>query len=217
MGAKSSREKPEPIDPQKIDTSTAEVLSVDTEEVENPFELTSKDFLDFACDDLKGTSTRDTVNALGNIKRSIDCLFDSLLFTVGFLEDSKRGRWGFPEKVNFLGEIGIITPYILRRINSTRNLLEHEFKKPNRPEVEMAYDIATLLYYATFRFTRRFFYFVDMAAEYKGKPIALEIRFHKDRAVCISDHRQSRTVTWNENMEDYKRWLKVMYEALYID
>ncbi len=92
--------------------------------------------MDFACDDLKGDSLRDTINALGNIKRSIDCLFDSLPFAVNFSEDSKRGRWTFPEKMNFLGEIGIITPDILSKINSMRNLLEHEFKKPDRKEVE---------------------------------------------------------------------------------
>jgi hypothetical protein len=97
--------------------------------------------------DLRGQTMRDTVNALSNTKRSIDCLFDSLLLAVGFLEDSKQQRWSFPEKMAFLSEIGIITPYVLGRINSTRNLLEHEFRRPNRSDVETAYDVATLLFH----------------------------------------------------------------------
>ena len=91
------------IDPQFINCHKSEILGVSAEDVEFPFQLTPKDFLDFASDDLKGGSPVNSVNALGNIKRSIDCLFDSLLFAVGFLEDSKQERWTFPEKMNFLG------------------------------------------------------------------------------------------------------------------
>jgi hypothetical protein len=205
------------LDPRSIKSRTSEIMGVSAQDVEIPFELTCKDFLDFASEDLKGQSVRDTVNALSNIKRSIDCLFDSLLFAVGFLEDSKRERWAFPAKMTFLSEIGIITPYILGRINSSRNLLEHEFRKPNRLEVETAYDVATLLFYATFRFTRRFFNFVDISLEYEDRPIALEIKIHEDRTIDVSNHRQTLTVKWSENPENYKEWLKIVYGALSVD
>jgi hypothetical protein len=123
------------IDPKYIDLNEAEIMGAFADDIEIPFELEAKDFLDFASDDLKGESIRDTVNALGNIKRSINCLFDSLLFMLNFLEESRRGRWTFPEKMSFLSDVGIITPDILNRINSARNLLEHEFKKPARKDV----------------------------------------------------------------------------------
>jgi len=205
------------LDPRRINIHMSEIMSVNAQDIEIPFELTSKDFLDFASEDLKGQSIRNTVNALSNIKRSIDCLFDSLLFAVDFLEDSKRERWTFPAKMTFLSEIGIITPYILGRINSFRNLLEHEFRKPDRSEVETAYDVATLLFSATFRFTRRFYDFLDISLEYEGQPIALEIQIHEDRTIHISNHRQNLTVKWSENPENYKEWLKVIYAAFTID
>jgi hypothetical protein len=199
-------------------------MSVNAQDVEIPFELTSKDFLEFAGEDLTGKSVRNTVNALSNIKRSIDCLFDSLLFAVDFIEDSKRGRWTFPKKMAFLGEIGIITPYILGRINSLRNLLEHQFKEPTRTEVETAYDIAKLLFSATYRFTRRFYDYLDISLEYEGQPIFLHIKIQQeDRTIEITDRmdislcKVNMTVKWIENPEEYKEWLRVVYEAFTLD
>ena len=202
------------INPRDIDLSKLIIAGASVGEIEVPFEFSSKDFLDFASEDLKGQSMRDTVNALGNIKRSIDCLFDSLLFAVNFLQDSKRGRWTFPEKMTFLGEIGIITPYILGRINSARNLLEHEFKKPDRADVEVAYDVAVLLYYATVRFTKGF---VDqMGLSTRDEKWSLDMDVERgERKINISHDGQSFSVTWDENPEEYKRWLSVIYQAQY--
>ena len=203
------------IDPKDIDVHKLEFEAAAYDEFEVPFELSTKDFLDFASDDLKGQLMRDTVNALGNIKRSIDCLFDSLLFVESFLEDAKRERWTFPEKMNFLGEIGIITPYILGKINSARNLLEHEFKKPSRKDVETAYDVANLLYYATIRFTKNSANLLDLTTE-DGK-WGLEIKVNRnDKKITIGAKSQEFSVSWDESPEDYKRWLHVLYQAQYL-
>ena len=203
------------INPKDIDLSKLEIGDYTTSDIEVPFELTAKDFLDFASDDLKGQSIRDTVNALGNIKRSIDCLFDSLLFAANFLEDSKRERWTFPEKMNFLGEIGIITPYILGRINSARNLLEHEFKKPVRKDVETAYDVAVLLYYATTRFTKSFAEELALTSEDETWRLNIQLN-RKDRKIEISCRSEDISVSWDESPEDYKRWLYIVYQAQYL-
>jgi len=202
------------INPRDIDLSKLVIDGSSGSYLKVPFEFTSKDFLDFASEDLKGQSMRDTVNALGNIKRSIDCLFDSLLFAVNFLEDSKRERWTFPEKMNFLGEIGIITPYILGRINSARNLLEHEFKKPNRADVETAYDVAVLLYYATVRFAKGFLDDIHLSKRDEKWGLGIKIN-RENRKIEISNDEQSFFVTWDENPEDYKRWLHIIYQAQY--
>lgn len=203
------------INPRDIDIKKLKTSGGSHEFIEVPFELTAKDFLGFASEDLKKKSMRDTVNALGNIKRSIDCLFDSLLFAVNFLEDSKRERWTFPEKMNFLSEIGIITPYILSRINSARNLLEHEFKKPDRKDVEMAYDVAILLYYATVRFTKCIISDIELTTE--DETWKLEIKVDtQDREMELSHHSQKFLVTWDNNPEDYKKWLYILYQLWYL-
>ena len=203
------------IDPRDIDISKLRERGSSLATIEVPFELTAKDFLDFASEDLKGKSMIDTVNALGNIKRSIDCLFDSLLFAVNFLEDSKRERWTFPEKMNFLSEIGIITPYILSRINSARNLLEHEFKKPVRKDVEMAYDVAILLYYATVRFTRGVINQLGLTTEDETWRLGIDLNI-EDRKIELSRDGEEFFVTWDEKPEDYKRWLYIIYRRWYL-
>lgn len=40
--------------------------------------------------------------------------------------------------------LGILSPRILQKINSARNELEHEFKKPSREFVETSLDVALL-------------------------------------------------------------------------
>ena len=202
------------IDPRKIDLNQLVIGGFTVLDVQVPFDITAKDFLDSASEDLAGQSTRDTINALGNIKRTIDCLFDSLLFALNFLEYSKRERWSFPEKMNFLSEIGIITPYILGRINTTRNLLEHEFKKPNRTEVETAYDVAALLFYATVRFTKGFTDILDLETE--DRKWQIEIRIDREkRRIDVLHNEYEFSVTWDQNPEDYKRWLNVVFQAMY--
>ena len=203
------------IDPRGLDLSKLLPVGSTAESVEVPFELKAQDFLDFASDDIKGQSLKDTVNALGNIKRSIDCLFDSLLFAVNFLEESKRGRWAFPEKMNFLGEIGIIAPHIIHKINSARNMLEHEFKKPIRKDVETAYDVALLLYHATVKFTKLF---VDaMGFSTKDEKWKIDIEVNRvERKIKITTDSQSITVAWDKSPEDYKKWLHLIYQAQYL-
>ena len=202
------------INPKEIDYSKLTSEGSVFESVEIPFELKVKDFLDFASDDLKGDSLRETINALSNIKRSIDCLFDSLLFVVNFLEDSKRDKWSFPEKMNFLGEIGIIAPYVLSRINSMRNLLEHEFRKPDRKEVEVAYDVATLLYSATARFTKSYTNERYLAPEDKKWNLTVRVD-RESRTIEVTFNKQKSSFTWNKNPEDYKKWLYVLYRFEY--
>lgn len=209
------------INPRDIDLNKIRITGSTSHRIELPFELTARDFLNFATDDLTGRSPRNTVNALSNIKRSIDCLFDSLLFITNFLQDSKDERWNFPEKMKFLGEIGIITPYILGRINSARNLLEHEFKKPTREDVEMAYDVALLLYYATTRFTTRHFRQLELSDELelvinlKREDRRIDVCPTTKEGVLLKDGEIS--ISWDKSPEDYKRWLYVIYQIRYLE
>ena len=67
---------------------------------------------------------------------------DSLLIGFGLSERSKK--WRFPQKIDFLNKVGVISPRILTKINKKRNLLEHEYRNPTEEEVEDALDVAIL-------------------------------------------------------------------------
>jgi hypothetical protein len=117
------------------------------ENIEAGFDISPNEFLKFAESDLIAEYEHHLVNSLSNTKRAIDSQLDSLLIGFGLSEKSKR--WRFPKKIEFLDSVGIISPRILNKINRRRNLLEHEYKNPNKEEVEDALDIATLFVYYT--------------------------------------------------------------------
>jgi len=119
-----------------------EIDSSSTETVKTGFDISPNRFLKFAEYDLIANYDHCFVNSLSNTKRAIDCQLDSLLIAFGLSERAKK--WRFPAKINYLNNIGIISPRILNKINKKRNLLEHEYKNPNKEEVEDALDVALL-------------------------------------------------------------------------
>jgi hypothetical protein len=121
-------------------------------DIETPFQIKPNNFLKFADSDLHSTYEHHFVNALSNIKRAIDCQVDSLLFGFALFEESKKRFANFPQKIEVLNSLGIISPRILQKVNKKRNLLEHEYVKPVDDDVEDAYDIATLFIVYTDKF-----------------------------------------------------------------
>jgi hypothetical protein len=64
-------------------------------DIEPPFDIKPKDFLNLAQNHLKNDNL---IDAISNIKRCIDCQLDTLLFGFGAHERSKNERWNFPKK-----------------------------------------------------------------------------------------------------------------------
>jgi hypothetical protein len=102
------------------------------------------DYLNYARRDLIEDDDRALVNALGNIKRAIDCQLDVLLEIYGLLRGSMKQHWLFPKKIEIIQKIGVVSPNILKTINTERVKLEHFHKKPVKNEVITAADIAEL-------------------------------------------------------------------------
>ena len=102
------------------------------------------DYINFARRDIVEGDTRAMVNALSNIKRAIDCQLDVLLEMYGLLKLSMKRKWSFPKKIEVIRKIGIVSPNILRLINTKRVQLEHYHKKPKKEEVVEYLDVAEL-------------------------------------------------------------------------
>ena len=79
-------------------------------------ELNPEDFLDFAENDLKSENIRGYVNALSNAKRAIDCRIDQLLLIFGI----NQKKMYFPQKLEYLKDIGLIAPKIVEKVNRNR-------------------------------------------------------------------------------------------------
>jgi hypothetical protein len=107
--------------------------------------LGPRDFLDFAiADSVTLNEERNRVNCLGNSKRAIDSQVDRLVHKLGFFPLARRERWDIPRKLKFISQSGVVTPRILRRLNTLRNRLEHEFAPPSKAQVEDALDVTIL-------------------------------------------------------------------------
>ena len=103
------------------------------------YEITPEDFLSFAEKDILQGDVRGLVNGLSNAKRAIDCQVETLLACFGL--PSVRS---FPKKMDILTEIGVIAPRIVTKVIRARNYLEHEYRQPEKEQVEDAVDVATL-------------------------------------------------------------------------
>jgi len=127
--------------------STAEIKIL--RELLNPFALTAKEFLGFAVEDSEINTIHGKVNTLGNVKRAIDCRIEELLYCYCLHKKSSHHKWNIPTKLQILNQIGILAPRILRKINTLRNRLEHQFEKPSFEEIEDAVDVTQLFIGAT--------------------------------------------------------------------
>ncbi len=101
--------------------------------------VTPNQYLEFAEKDLRLGSIRGLVNSLTNSKRAIDCQIYNLLLSLGIPEP-----YSFPARMERLQGLGLVAPQIIKKIGQLRNVLEHKYYKPSRPEVEDAVDIASL-------------------------------------------------------------------------
>ncbi len=115
--------------------------------LDHDFDINPEEFLKFAELDIEGGDERAFVNALSNSKRAIDCQVDKILHCLSI----SAKRQNFPSRIEVLKELGIVAPRILRKVINKRNYLEHEYKSPEKEEVEDALDVATLFIEASDR------------------------------------------------------------------
>jgi hypothetical protein len=121
--------------------------------VDTSFETMPSEFISFAEQDLQGSFEHKYINALSNAKRGLDCQADRLLKLFGYYEDSQDKFWGFPKKIELIQRFDILAPRVLNKINKTRNLMEHQYVKPNASQVEDFLDIVSLFIASTDRYT----------------------------------------------------------------
>ena len=103
-------------------------------------DIAPMEFLVLAEEDFVKGGIASSVNSITNAKRAIVSQMDQILISFGY----KSLPWNIPQKIKMLKDLGVLLPPILRKISKTRNLLEHEYKKPGKEDVESALDIASL-------------------------------------------------------------------------
>ncbi len=130
--------------------------SVSNNSIESPFEVKPHEYISFAEKDLELNDTRGRISALSNTKRALDCQIDSLIYAFGLHNLPKKKLRNIPCKFELIKDLGIIAPRILSKINSFRNLVEHEFVRPSQEQVEDFYDIVHLFLLSTEKYILNF-------------------------------------------------------------
>jgi len=189
------------------DLNHFDIESWSTKDVDLPFDISAEEFLDYATSDLSSQIPHKLINALSNIKRSLDCSLDSLLFSFGLFEMSKQQKWNFPDKLKNLSNAGLISPQILRKINKKRNLLEHEFKKPRESDVEDAYDIVSLFLLYAKKFFRRLDEFYGIFGKEKLH-LSLKFDYKKGELTVSSDYIFKNKIIIKANSNEYMNFIK---------
>ncbi|MBA0885481.1 hypothetical protein [Flavobacterium undicola] len=124
--------------------------------LENEFELTPKDFLKFAKQDLKQDDERGYINSLTNSKRAIDCQIDEVLNKIGInykkispeIEkylDYFEFEKDIPYKLKIINSLNLAPSLIISKTRNIGNKLEHIYEKPTKEDVREALDVADLL------------------------------------------------------------------------
>ena len=92
---------------------------------------------------------RSRINAVGNAKRAFHLQVERLCDAFGWKKVGKRRNPNFGTLLDYLGQCGVLSPNILRKLNSTRNKVEHEYIVPETSQVEDYLDIVELFLMAT--------------------------------------------------------------------
>ncbi|KOY28426.1 hypothetical protein NDJ59_22705 [Vibrio parahaemolyticus] len=106
------------------------------------FDLTPRDFLDFAEKDLAHSeSVHSLVNATSNLKRAVDCQLDCFLVLLNLDKFYRSKRLGVDRKLGFLERAGLFRSKSLEKLNKMRNELEHQYAMPKISDVEVYFDL----------------------------------------------------------------------------
>lgn len=111
-------------------------------------ELSPLDYLSFARVDLEEKNGyRSMINTISNAKRALHLQVDTLCEGYGYKVIQRNKN--FPEKLDFLQDLGLVTPRILKKLNSIRNKVEHDYSIPTEEDAELFCDVVELFLFAT--------------------------------------------------------------------
>jgi len=132
------------------------------------FELMPDDFLIFAKEDYKNLANRGLVGALSNSKRAIDCQVDWIISYLGFdylnfnesnypnikllideFESDLNCNKDCSFKLRFVQALEIAPTFLISKIRTFRNKLEHEYILPSQNDAREAMEMSELFINAT--------------------------------------------------------------------
>ena len=117
--------------------------------------ITPETFLDWAKQDIRGSSPRSAVNALNNVKRALHARIDEVLWVTRVqYSNDWNSRPRLEDKVKALKRIGISTTATVKILTARRNRLEHDYLAPTLDEVRSDVETCEMWISASERYPR---------------------------------------------------------------
>lgn len=191
--------------------------------IEYQTETTPRLYLDFAIEDLESDKTgRAFVNSLSNAKRALHLQIETLSNAFGFRVAVSKKNPNFYDYLGFCEKCGVVTPRILRRLNSIRNSVEHDYYIPTEREVEDFVDVVELFLAATDRYFYQFpldFEFLPLKKKEEDLPeiFSVELKpFGGEVLLLVRRSRKERCEDWDSFVE--RNSIKILAsEDVYFD
>jgi hypothetical protein len=105
------------------------------------FELTARDYLEFAEKELNNTDNHSLINCVGHLKRAVDCQLDTFLHVFNLFDLFRKRNLKFEKKLEFLKAAGVFSSRSLTRLNTIRNRMEHDYEVPKVTDIESYFDL----------------------------------------------------------------------------
>ena len=120
-----------------------------------------------------------------------------------------------------MNNVGIISPRILKRINQKRNFLEHEYKNPEKEQVDDALDVATLFIAYTEKFLVNALTECEPYHDIKSDCFEVKLDYKKNEIIFLDrDFSKSKPIDVikkiitpdSEEYIDHLRWFVTLYK-----
>lgn len=114
------------------------------------FDLFPRDYLTAAEQDFAASRTasgkRQIISrnaCVGHLKQALECAVDVFLGVFGLYKVSEKRNLTLENKLSFLESVDVATARSLRRLNTARNKIEHDYAAPDVPDLELYLDLVT--------------------------------------------------------------------------
>ncbi len=194
------------------------------DKVSYPVETTPWVYLDFAIEDFESSSeekqSRTLVNALSNAKRALHLQVETIAKSLGFVQQ-KRGFPNFHAYLGFCEKCGVVTPRILKKLNTVRNAVEHEYYIPTESETEDFIDVVELFLAATDKFIYQFPVDLEWLPGKVDESIKFDIRYVKLKpnsgtlTLISYEKGKDESLELDPSMDEYFVWLKVLCDGVH--
>jgi hypothetical protein len=109
----------------------------------NPNGIEPREYIQYVKADLISRDTRGAINAIGNAKRAVHLLIDSLLEISGLALNFLNKK--FPKKLDIIERAEFFPTILINNLNQERNIIEHEYQKINFEDAKKFVALAEML------------------------------------------------------------------------